>query len=123
MLFRSGARVDRRKVDRGQLLHVSVAYINTSSIEVRSVSIRGVLESIIMLPCSRTLIHKKVLVNMKVVELSGLVASNARADDQGSPVAAGRANDVQCIRDALEHGQTAIPIHIPNVSGTCCMSL
>ena len=116
-----GARVDRRKVDRGQLLYVSVACLNTTSIEIRSVSIRA-MELITMYSrkLNWTIIRKVALVDMRVVELSGLITSNARADKQGSP-AAERASDFRCIYDALEHGANAFPITLPTVSETRCI--
>ena len=123
--FTIGARLDRRTVGRGQLLYLSLACVNTTPLELESVTIT--LVELIRMTCHSSTFYRKVtLADMKVIELSGLIMRIARTDWRNAiikPPTSELTSDIQRIDNALAHGKNAISISIPTVSATGGVSL
>jgi hypothetical protein len=118
-----------KTVGRGRFLNVTVACVNNTSVDVRSVSIKLIQE------ISKTIdfakhYEKVTLVDMKVADYSGMVASrpkeNLYSEYAARPTlpASNVQSDSQHIHDALASGnKNYVPMKIPAVSDLQCVEL
>lgn len=127
-----GARLDRKTVGRGQFVHVTVACVNDTSVDVRSVSIK--LVQVISTTIDSEKHYQKVnLADVKVAEFYGMVLRTRPKESVYSvyvPTQRLTGTNVQSasqrIHDALTNGnrnRNTVQIKIPTVSDLRCVKV
>jgi hypothetical protein len=117
-----GAKLDKKTVGRGRFLNVTVACVNNTSVDVRSVSIKLIQEISTTIDFEKHY-EKVTLVDMKVADYSGMVASRPKENLYSAYAArptlpaSNVQSDSQQIHDALASGnKNYVPMKIPAVS-------